>query len=340
MIWFQQHKAEFTDLTTLKNMFLAGYNPWGKTKREQLQSWNNLSFDPQKTDIDEQVDLVLMLGNMLQQDKQAKMEIFIETIPTIIQTHLIIEPNWAEVTKQAKNLEHIIQRCNPLAIAPSIIQDAGAVPSLYLHIAQSQDQILDNIPKPFKSTKSGGKSKPQQQPQPPILPQKKKNIMKRQTTITIMRIIEVITEAANPTGINKGAENLIEDPNRGEGDNKSITGANTKATVDNLTPPAEAITIIITTVIIKAEVDVAIVVIITEVTAMDEAIIEAITITNTTNITHILMAHRWSNMAHHVHFVVTLTTPKHCFKGEHDINNPMEKMSLSSNNQHQNGLYQ
>ena len=74
LIWFQQHKADFKDLTTMKNMFLARYNPWGKTKREQLQSWNNLSFDPQKTDIDEQINLVLTLGNMLQQDKQAKME--------------------------------------------------------------------------------------------------------------------------------------------------------------------------------------------------------------------------------------------------------------------------
>ena len=79
-------------------MFLARYNPWGKTKRDQLQLWNNLSFYPQKTDIDEQIDLVLTLGNM---DK------FIETMPTIIQTHLIIAPNWEEVTK-AKNLEHII----------------------------------------------------------------------------------------------------------------------------------------------------------------------------------------------------------------------------------------
>ena len=33
LIWFQQHKTEFTDLTTLKNMFLARYNPWGKTER-------------------------------------------------------------------------------------------------------------------------------------------------------------------------------------------------------------------------------------------------------------------------------------------------------------------
>ena len=72
MIWFQQHKAQFKDLTTLKNMFLARYNPWVKTKREQLKSWNNLSFDPQKTDIEEQIDLVLTLGNVLKQDGHSK----------------------------------------------------------------------------------------------------------------------------------------------------------------------------------------------------------------------------------------------------------------------------
>ena len=65
LIWFQQHKVNFKDLTTLKNMFLARYYPWGKTKREQLQSWNNLSFDPQKTDINEEIDLVITPGNIL-----------------------------------------------------------------------------------------------------------------------------------------------------------------------------------------------------------------------------------------------------------------------------------
>ena len=108
LIWFQWHKDDFKYLTTMKNMFLARFNPWGKTKREQSQSWNNLSFDPQKTDIDEQIDLVLTRDNMLQQDEQAKMEPFIETMPTITQMHLIIAPNWEEVTKEAKNLEHII----------------------------------------------------------------------------------------------------------------------------------------------------------------------------------------------------------------------------------------
>ena len=102
--------------------------------------------------------------------------------------------------------------------------------------------------------------------------------MKKQTTIIIIKITEAITEATNPTGVNKAvAEKLIKVFNKGEGDSKTIIGANTKATMDNLTPPMEAIIIIITMVIIEAEVDMAMVVIITEVAAMDEAIIKAIT---------------------------------------------------------------
>ena len=91
----------------MKIMFLARYNPWGKT-RETLQSWNNLSFNLQKTDIDEQIYLVLTLGHMLKQHEQAKMDKFIETMLTIIQTHPILGSNWEEVTKKAKNIEHII----------------------------------------------------------------------------------------------------------------------------------------------------------------------------------------------------------------------------------------
>ena len=56
----------------------------GKNKERTVAIVERLSFDPQKTDIDEQIDLVLTLGNMLQQDKHSKMEKFIETMPTII----------------------------------------------------------------------------------------------------------------------------------------------------------------------------------------------------------------------------------------------------------------
>ena len=36
LVWFQEHKDKFVDLTTLKTMFLQRYNPWGETKWDQL----------------------------------------------------------------------------------------------------------------------------------------------------------------------------------------------------------------------------------------------------------------------------------------------------------------
>ena len=120
-----------------------------------------------------------------------------------------------------------------------------------------------------------------------------------------MRIIEAIIEATDPIGVNTVVGNHIEDPNIGEGDNKTITGANTKATVDNLIPLVKAI-IIITMEIIKAEVVVAMVETISDPTVMGEAIIKAIIITNTINITHMMMDPRLNNMAHRAHFVVVL----------------------------------
>ena len=67
LVWFQTNRSKFKDLTTLKMMFLQRYNPWGKTKREQLQSWNILSFYPKTTDVDEHIDLVNTLGDMVDQ---------------------------------------------------------------------------------------------------------------------------------------------------------------------------------------------------------------------------------------------------------------------------------
>ena len=67
LVWFQEHRDKFVDLTTLKTMFLQKYNQWEKTKRDQLQSWNILIFDPQKTDVDKHIDLINTLDDMLGQ---------------------------------------------------------------------------------------------------------------------------------------------------------------------------------------------------------------------------------------------------------------------------------
>ena len=36
LVWFQEHKDKFVDITTLKTMFLQRYNPCGKKERDQL----------------------------------------------------------------------------------------------------------------------------------------------------------------------------------------------------------------------------------------------------------------------------------------------------------------
>ena len=113
LVWFQTNKSKFKDLTMLKMMFLQRYNPWGKTKREQLQSWNILSFHPKTTDVDEHIDLINTLGDMVDQKEEAKKEKFIETMPTMIQTHLIMCKDWDTVKDTTKSLEHIIMKCDP-----------------------------------------------------------------------------------------------------------------------------------------------------------------------------------------------------------------------------------
>ena len=50
-----------------------------------------------KTDVDEHIDLINTLGDMVDQKEETKKEKFIETMPTMIQTHLIICKDWADV---------------------------------------------------------------------------------------------------------------------------------------------------------------------------------------------------------------------------------------------------
>ena len=172
LAWFQMNRSKFKDLTTLKTMFLQRYNPWGKTKREQLQSWNILSFDPKNTDVDEHIDLINTLGDMVDQKEEAKKEKFIETMPTMIQTHLIICKDWANVKDKAKSLKHIIQKCDPPTLAMPLMATGATVPGLYSHIAHSVDKEEGEIPQSFKGakpkqTRGKPKGKPQEQRQNP-----------------------------------------------------------------------------------------------------------------------------------------------------------------------------
>ena len=78
------------------------------------------------------------------------MEKFIDTMPTIIQTHLITCKTWAKTTKKVKELEHIIRKCDPLAATLPNLTKGTAVPGLCSHIAHSNDKEETDLPQPFK----------------------------------------------------------------------------------------------------------------------------------------------------------------------------------------------
>ena len=168
LVWFQMNKSKFKDLTMLKMMFLQRYNPWGKTKIEQLQSWNILSFNSKTTDVDEHIDLINTLGDMVDQKEESKKEKFIETMPTMIQTHLITCKDWDTVKDTAKSLEHIIMKCNRPTLAMPMMATGATVPGLYSNIAHSVDKEEGDIPQLFKGAKpkqTRGRGKPKGKPQ-------------------------------------------------------------------------------------------------------------------------------------------------------------------------------
>ena len=137
-------------------------------KREQLQLWNILSFNPKKTDIDEHIDLINTLGDMVDQKEEVKMEKFIETMPTMIQTHLIICKDWAEIKDKEKSLECIIRKCDLATPVMPLVTTGATVLGPYSHIAHSVDKDEEEIPPPFKGAKlkqTRGRGKPKGKPQ-------------------------------------------------------------------------------------------------------------------------------------------------------------------------------
>ena len=112
-----------------------------------------LSFDPKNTDVDEHIDLINTLGDMVDQKEEAKMEKFIETMPTMIQTHLITCKDWADIKDTAKSLEHMIQKCDPPTPALPLMATGATVLGLYSHIVDSVDKEEGEIPQPFKGAK-------------------------------------------------------------------------------------------------------------------------------------------------------------------------------------------
>ena len=237
-------------------------------------------------------------------------------MPTIIQTHLITEKTWQETTDKAKELEHMIRKCDLPAAALPTLAKGTAVPSLYSHIAHSDDKGETDIPQPFKGAwpkqpKQEGRGKGKQPPQKP----KKRNQYRHRmihTIITILaiiiilRIIEANLEDVDPTEakiqvISLEAKISVAEVNEIRTHTKvNIKTMAIKATITRTN--AE----ISNRVIIMAKL---------EAEAMAERIIvagpiiEVILITNTISImAMMMMSTRQINMVHHVPYAVDTIT--------------------------------
>ena len=235
LVWFQTNRSKFKDSTTLKMMFLQRYNPWGKTKREQLQSWNILPFNPKTIDVDEHIDLINTLGDMVDQKEEAKKEKFIETMPTMIQTHLITCKDWATVKDTAKSLEHIILKCDPPTPAMPVMATGATVPGLYSHIAHSVDKEEGEIPQPFKGAKpkqtrgrGKPKGKPQEQRQNPPKPKRLMKPIHMKIPTIIITIPPVRAEAADLITVKVAIDNLEGSYNETEAKDLNMANASFK----------------------------------------------------------------------------------------------------------------
>ena len=235
LVWFQMNRSKFKDLTTLKTMFLQRYNPWGKTKREQLQLWNILSFNPKTTDVDEHINLINTLGDMVDQKEEAKKEKFIETMPTMIQTLLITCKDWAAVKDTAKSLKHIILKCDPPTPAMPTMATGATVLGLYSHIAHSVDKEEGETPQPFKGAKpkqtrgrGKPKGKPHEQRQNPPKPKRQMKLIHMKILTIIITMPQVRVEATDLTIVKVVTDNLEGSYNKTEAKDLSIVNVSFK----------------------------------------------------------------------------------------------------------------
>ena len=172
-------------------------------------------------------------------------------------------------------------------------------------------------------------------------------IMRILTIITIIRIIGANLEVTDP--IEDKIQDVPLEVKIFVAEVKEIR-THTKANIKMTVIRAIIIRVIEDFIIIHVEISLKVVVMVNqeaEVMVMAEAItavvvtvgpiIEAMLITNIIIIMFMMMSTRWINTVHHVLYGVAII--KHCFKGEHNINNIMEKININGHQSQSSGLY-
>ena len=284
-------------------------------------------FDPQKMDIDEHIDLVNTLSDMLGQKDESKKDKLIDTMPTIIQMHLITEKDWPVTTKKAKELEHIIRKWDPPAAALSTLAKGTTVPGLYSHIAHSNDKDKAEIPQPFKGAhpkqpkpRGGGKgNQPQQKPKNP-LPQTHKDQYNYEDTNNYYHNENYRGQSrgrrpyrGQNTGHSFRGQNFHgrgqrnQNTYQGQYQNDGYQSNNYQGNQGFYHNPHKISVKVIVMVNLEAEA-MAVAETITTVMVVVGPIIEAMLITNIISIMFMMMSTRWINTVHHVLYAVAIIT--------------------------------
>ena len=280
--------------------------------------------------VDEHVDLINTLGDMLGQKEESKRDKFIDTMPTIIQTHLITEKTWVETTEKAKELVHIIRKCDPPAVALPTLAKGTTVPSLYSHITHSNDKDEMDIPQPFKGahpkqskSRGGGKGKQPQQKPKNLPPQTQDDDYNYEDTNNYYnnenyrgqsrgrRPYRGQNTGRSFRGQNfRGRSQRNQNTYQGQYQNNSYQAIATRAIKDFIITHVEIFPRVISMANLEAEVMAEAEAIIMAM-VMEGLVIEVMLTTNTISIMVIMMSMRQTNMAHLVLYVVaTITLPK------------------------------
>ena len=247
-------------------------------------------------------------------------------MPTIIQTHLITEKTWQETTNKAKELEHIIRKCDPLAVALPTLAKGTTVPGLYSHIAHSHDKEETDIPQLFKGAQSNPSLEVEEKANSLNKNQKIcqhrykaiNTIMRILPIITITRIIEVNPEDVDPIEAKIQVNSLeaticvaeVNEIRAHIRDNIkmiAIRAIITRAIKDFIITHIEIFLRVIAMAILEAEAMAKAEAIIVAMVTVGP-IIEVMLTINTISIMVMMMSTRQINMVHHMHYAVATIT--------------------------------
>ena len=235
---------------------------------------------------------------------------------------------------------------------PTLAKGA-TVPSLYSHIAHSNDKDKAEIPQPFKGAhpkqpKSRGRGKgkqPQQKPKNP--PQTQEDSYNYEDTNNYYHNENYRGQSRGHRPYKDKIQDVPLEVNIFVVEVKEIR-IHTKVNIKMMAIKAAITRVIEDSIILYIEISLKVIVMVSqeaEAMAMAEAItvvmvmvgpiIEAILITNIISIMFMMMSTRWINMVHHALYAVAIIT----LPNINDINDIMEKMNINSHQSQSSGLY-